>query len=165
MELFIKYESKKLVNSHGSSNMVKLSKQLALRSAICTFYSMNKYKPKPKAYVWHHFSKSGITRMGLYKMIANFEKSGSLEHAPVAGCPKVLNEAQVEDLVEKVNHKTSVSIRKLANDFNVAKSTIGKHLKNEGVSYRRRKRAPKAFTILKSRGLALSNDLRAVSVR
>ena len=113
---------------------------------------------KGKAYTVKHFKAMNVPKTTIYRVIATVKKAtmgrvkataealdgNCLQRKPGSGgCNAKLDKAKLRKLKQKVNNKTGVSQRKLANEFNVCQATISNSLKRVGVKYHKRKKAAK----------------------
>ena len=111
------------------------------RELIVQFYNL--HESAGKSYTVKHFSKLGIARASVYKVLKNYQERGSTERAPGSGRPAVkLPRARRRRLVKAAQDKGGVSLVKLARKFEISKPYVQKVLKNEGVKYYKRKKAP-----------------------
>lgn len=62
---------------------------------------------------------------------------------PRSGRPRKISSGQRTRLKRLVNHRTGISLRKIAKKFNVDRKTIQRELDEMGVHYRKKKRAPR----------------------
>ena len=112
------------------------------RDSIATFYELN--HNKGRTYTYNHFKNCGLSRRGIYYILARFDERGNVEQKTGAGRPKVLTNQNQKKLFKDVNHKSGVSQRKLASKYGVAQMTISRSLKAGGIKYRKKIRVPKA---------------------
>ena len=79
----------------------------------------------------------------IYWIIKKFEESGIIGGKPRRDRPDKLSKQQLTRLKRLTDQKTGISLRKIAPKFDVDISTISRHLKAMGITYREKKRAPK----------------------
>jgi transposase len=91
----------------------------------------------------NHFLKEKIPRSTIYDIIEKYEESGVVGDKPRTGRPKKLSVQQLIRLKHLTDQKTGISLRQIAPKFDVNISTISRQLKAMGITYRKRKRAPK----------------------
>lgn len=122
----------------------------ALRSAIFQFYQI--HKTKGKKYIVDHFKDHGYTKCHIYKLIKTFESTGTDQMKnSKTGRKRKLSKSDAKKLKKAVNNKTGVSQRKLARKFKVCQKTVSNEIKNQDVSYLKRKRAPATTEAQKQR--------------
>jgi len=98
---------------------------------------------KQKSVTVNHFLKEKVSRQTIYNIIRKYEESGHIGDKPRSGRPKKLCEGQLTRLKRLVNHKTGVSLRRLASKFCVCPQTICNYLKESNIKYYKKQRAPK----------------------
>lgn len=91
----------------------------------------------------NHFLQERIPRPTIYRIIKKYEESGTIGDKPRTGRPKKLSTQQLTRLKRLTDQKTGISLRQIAPKFNINISTISRQLKAMGITYRKRKRAPK----------------------
>ena len=91
----------------------------------------------------NHFLQERIPHPTIYWIIKKFEESGVIGDKPRSCHPDKLSKQQLTRLKRLTDQKTGISLRKIAPKFDVDISTISRHLKVMGITYRKKKRAPK----------------------
>ena len=79
----------------------------------------------------------------IYSIIQKYDTSGIVGDRSRNGRPKKLSTGQRRRLKRLVNHQTRVSLRKIAQRFNVHRRAIQRELKDMSVYCRKEKRAPR----------------------
>ena len=118
----------------------RLEKQ---RNCIVNYYIAN--KDKGKAFTCAKFKKEGVARSTVYSVLKTFEERKTVQRKPGSGRPTSKTTPAVRKrIVKAASDKAGVSSRKLAGKFGVCACTVRKVLKEEGVKYVKRVRAPAA---------------------
>ena len=104
--------------------------------SIAIFYELN--HKKGKSYTYHHFKKCGLSRDGIYKILARFDERENVDRESGSGRRKILSDQNKKKLLKDVNHKSGVSQRKLARKYGVSKKTICNTIKDGGLKYRKK---------------------------
>ena len=91
----------------------------------------------------NHFLQERIPRPTIYWIIKKFEESGVIGDKPRSGRLDKLSKQQLTRLKRLTDQKTRISLLKIAPKFDVDISTISRHLKAMGITYRKTKQAPK----------------------
>lgn len=91
----------------------------------------------------NHFLQEKIPRSTIYDIIKKYEEYGVVGDKHRTGRPKKLSARQSIRLKRLTDQKTGISLRQIAPKFDVNISTISRQLKAMGITYRKRKRAPK----------------------
>ncbi len=87
-------------------------KREALAKLFVIFYQNHKTNSKKSTI--SHFSKTGIPRSTLYRILKKYTKHAKTTFFPKSGRPPKISNRQVQSLVKKVNNKAGISQRKLA---------------------------------------------------
>lgn len=98
---------------------------------------------KNKSVTINHFVQEKIPRRTIYSIIKKYEDDGHVGDKPRSGRPKKLCQGELTRLKRLVNHKTGVSLRRLASKFRVGRQTIHNYLEGMNIKYYRKQRAPK----------------------
>ena len=93
------------------------------------------------AYTVKHFSKKGVARSTIYKILKNFQERNTTERKSGSGRKaEKMTPQKTKRLVKAATNKNGVSQAKLAKKFGVHKSYVQKVLKREGYkSYKKQK--------------------------
>jgi len=91
----------------------------------------------------NHFLQEKVSRQTIYSIIKKYEESGYVGDKPRSGRPKKLSRGQLTRLKRLVNHKTGISLLRLAPKLKVSHQTICNHLQAMGIRYYKKQRAPK----------------------
>ena len=100
-----------------------------------------------------------ISRAQVFNILNQLDETGDLVRKPVSGRPKKLSKFDLNKLKRTVNNKTGQSQNRLSHDYGVHQSTISRNLKSEGVSYKKRGRAPKATEAQKQKQVVCLGEL------
>ena len=118
---------------------MELLSQEQRRMVIGKFYEQHQLKGK--AYCVRHFVAMGMVKGSIYRIL---NRTGMKRVLGSGGHNIKMNQADRKRLKINVNHKTGVSQRKLGSKFNVSQMTISRTIKDLGIKYFKRKRAPKS---------------------
>lgn len=124
-----------------ASVKMALLNQKALRETIANFYQLN--KSKGKNFTFANFKHCSVGRSTIYGIMDRIDKRGNNKRKSGSGRPRKMSASQQQKLKRTIDHKTGMSQRKLASKFEVSVGTINNSLKRLGVSYFKRRRAPK----------------------
>jgi transposase len=91
----------------------------------------------------NHFLQERIPRRNIYYIIKKFEEFGAVGDRPRTGRPKKLSKQKLTRLKRLFDHKAGISLRQVVPKFDVHITTISRNLKAMGITYRKKKRAPK----------------------
>ena len=86
----------------------------------------------------NHFLQERIPRPTIHRIIKKFEESSVISNKPRGGRPDKLSKQQLTRLKRLNDQKTGISLRKIAPKFDVDISTISRHLKAIGITYRKK---------------------------
>ena len=114
----------------------------SLKQSIAHFYGL--HQNLGKSYTYHHFKECGMSKRTIYRLLEAFDQNGEVKRRPGSGRRHSLSTEDQDELVNLTNDRSGVSQRKLAHKFKVSQKTICNTLKQHGVLYRKRIRAPKS---------------------
>ena len=120
--------------------MVRSEREYLAKRIVQHYANIAKHEKKITI---NHFLQEQIPRSTIYRIIKKYEEFGTTDEKPRAGHPKKLSTQQLTRLKRLTDQKTGISLRQIAPKFNVNISTISRQLKAMGITYRKRKRAPK----------------------
>ena len=86
----------------------------------------------------NHFLQERIQGPTIYRIIKKFEESGVIGNKLRRGRLDKLSKQQFIRLKRLTDQKTGISLRKIAPKFDVDISTISRHLKAMGITYRKK---------------------------
>ncbi|CAF3358579.1 unnamed protein product [Rotaria socialis] len=98
---------------------------------------------KKKNITVNHFLAENIPRQTIYRIIWKYDTYGTIGDKPRSGHPRKTSTGQRTRLKRLVNHKTGISLRRIAQKFNVHRRTIQHELIDTGIHYREKKCAPR----------------------
>ena len=98
---------------------------------------------KQKNITVNHFLAENIPRQTIYNIIRKYDTSDVVGDRPRSGRPRKISSGERTRLKRLVNHKTGISLRRIAHKFNVHRRTIQRELNDMGIEYRKKKRAPR----------------------
>lgn len=111
------------------------------RESIVNFYI--EHKEKGKSFTCAKFKKEGVARSTIYSILRTFEERKTTDRKTGSGRASHKVTSQVRKrLVKAASDKAGVSSRKLAGKFGVCASTVSKVLREEGIKYLKRLKAP-----------------------
>jgi transposase len=84
-----------------------------------------------------------IPRRTIYNILQKYERSGEVGDKPRCSRPKKLSRGELTRLKRLVNHKTGISLRRLAPKFWVSHETIRNQLRDMKFNYFTKQKAPK----------------------
>ncbi len=96
-----------------------------------------------KSVTVNHFLEEKIPRRTIYNILQKYERSGEVGDKPRCGRPKKLSRGGLTRLKRLVNHKTGISLRRLAPKFRVSHVTIRNQLRDMKINYFTKQKAPK----------------------
>ena len=114
-----------------------------LQKRIVEFYLDIAGKQKKKTV--NHFLREKVPRQTIYNIIRKYDESGRVGDKPRSGRPKKLRQAQVTRLERLVNHKTGVSLHRLASKFRVSHQTIRNYLTDLNIKYYKKQRVAEIY--------------------
>ncbi|CAF1365122.1 unnamed protein product [Rotaria sordida] len=91
----------------------------------------------------NHFLQEQIPRPTIYSIIKKFEEFGVVGDKSRSGRPSKLSKRKLTRLKRLTDQKTGISLRQIAPKFDINISTLSRHLTAMGITYRKKKRAPK----------------------
>lgn len=112
-----------------------------LRSSIKNFIVIN--KKLSKSSIVEHFVKQGFKRRTIYNNIKRVNECTSTKDGKRTGRKPAFSLAKLAKLKKLSKNRIGVSQRDFARQFSVSQSTIGRKLKQIGLKYRKRQKAPK----------------------
>lgn len=111
-----------------------------LRKSIIDYY-LN--KERDKVTTVHHFVDQEIKRSLIYKVIRQFEKTGTYTVKPISGRPRSIRTARnVNKVKRRIIKNPSISVRKTAIETSISKSTVQRIKQDLGAKTRRKHLAP-----------------------
>ena len=95
------------------------------------------------SYTVKHFLAFGIARSTIYNIISTLKKRGNLNRKFGSGSKSVkMPKRARRSLLCKICNKIGVSTRRIARKFDISQSYVRKIIKENGVTYRKRKLVP-----------------------
>ena len=93
---------------------------------------------KQKNITVNHFLAENILRQTIYNIIRKYDTSDVVGDRPRSGRPRKISSGERTRLKRLVNHKTGISLRRIAHKFNVHRRTIQRELNDMGIEYRKK---------------------------
>ena len=96
-----------------------------------------------KSEIVKHFLKEGIARRTIYDTINHLQTAQPIKEKKRSGRPSSWTATKKSKLKRLANNRTGISQRRLARQFNVHQTTVGRQLSKMGILYRKHEKTPK----------------------